>query len=103
MAFAISTLFWGPLADRFGRRLVILISMAIYTLGSIGCALAGSAETFMLLRIVQGLAASGGFIAGRAMIRDAHDAEAAHRAMSQVMLLFALCSGTGTGTGWLAA
>ena len=90
MAFAISTLFWGPLADRFGRRLVILVSMAIYTLGSVGCALAGSAETFMLLRIVQGLAASGGFIAGRAMIRDAHDAEAAHRAMSQVMLLFAL-------------
>jgi len=90
MAFAVSTLFWGPLADRYGRRLVILISMVIYTLGSIGCALSDSAETFMLLRIVQGLAASGGFIAGRAMIRDAHDAEAAHRAMSQVMMLFAL-------------
>jgi len=90
MAFAISTLFWGPLADRFGRRLVILVSMVLYTLGSIGCALAGNAEVFMFWRIVQGLAASGGFIAGRAMIRDAHDAEAAHRAMSQVMLLFAL-------------
>ena len=90
LAFAISTLFWGPLADRYGRRLVILISMILYTLGSVGCALANSAETFMVLRVVQGLAASGGFIAGRAMIRDAHDAEAAHRAMSQVMMLFAL-------------
>ena len=90
LAFAISTLFWGPLADRYGRRLVILISMVLYTLGSIGCALANNAETFMLLRVVQGLAASGGFIAGRAMIRDAHDAKAAHRAMSQVMMLFAL-------------
>ena len=90
MAFAISTLFWGPLADRFGRRLVIMLSMALYTIGSIGCALAENVEMFMLLRIVQGLAASGGFIAGRAMIRDAHDAESAHRAMSQVMLLFAL-------------
>ena len=90
LAFAISTLFWGPLADRYGRRLVILISMVLYTLGSVGCALANSAETFMLLRVVQGLAASGGFIAGRAMIRDAHDAKAAHRAMSQVMMLFAL-------------
>jgi len=90
LAFAFSTLFWGPVADRYGRRLVILISMALYTLGSIGCALADSAETFFMLRIMQGLAASGGFIASRAMIRDAHDAESAHRAMSQVMLLFAL-------------
>jgi len=90
MAFAISTLFWGPLADRYGRRRVILFSMALYTLGSVGCALANGAETFMLLRVIQGLAASGGFIAGRAMIRDAHDAETAHRAMSQVMMLFAL-------------
>ncbi len=90
LAFAFSTLFWGPVADRFGRRLVILISMFLYTLGSIGCALADSVETFLLLRVAQGLAASGGFIASRAMIRDAHDAESAHRAMSQVMLLFAL-------------
>ena len=90
LAFGISTLFWGPVADRFGRRLVIVVSMALYTLGSIGCALASNFEVFMLLRVAQGLAASGGFIAGRAMIRDAHDAEGAHRAMSQVMLLFAL-------------
>ena len=90
LAFAVSTLAWGPLADRFGRRLVILVSMTLYTLGSVGCAVAENIEVFMLLRVVQGLAASGGFIAGRAMIRDAHDAEAAHRAMSQVMMLFAL-------------
>ena len=56
----------------------------------------------MLLRIVQGLAASGGFIAGRAMIRDAHDAESAHRAMSQVMLLFALAPAVAPVLGgWL--
>jgi DHA1 family bicyclomycin/chloramphenicol resistance-like MFS transporter len=90
LAIAISMLFWGPLADRYGRRMVILLSMSLYTLGSIGCALASSIEAFLLLRVVQGLAASGGFIAGRAMIRDAHDADAARRAMSQVMLLFAL-------------
>jgi len=90
VAFAFSTLVWGPLADRFGRRLVILISMVMYTLGSIACALAESMEVFLIMRVVQGLAASGGFIASRAMIRDAHDAESARHAMSQVMLLFAL-------------
>ncbi len=89
-AFAVSTLFWGPLADRLGRRQVILVSMTVYTLASIGCALADNAETFMLLRIVQGLSASGGVVAARAMIRDAHSAEAARRAMAQAILWFAI-------------
>ena len=89
-AFAVSTLLWGPLADRIGRRLVILSSLSLYVLASIGCAQADGSGSFMLLRALQGLAASGGFIAGRAMIRDAHDAASAHRAMSQVTLLFAI-------------
>lgn len=89
-AFAVSTLFWGPLADRLGRRLVILVSMTVYTLASIGCALADNAEMFMFLRILQGLSASGGVIAARAMIRDAHSAEAARRAMAQAILWFAI-------------
>jgi DHA1 family bicyclomycin/chloramphenicol resistance-like MFS transporter len=89
-AFAVSTLFWGPLADRAGRRFVILTSMILYTLASIGCALASNAEVFMLLRILQGLSASGGVVSARAMIRDAHSPEAARRAMSQAILWFAL-------------
>jgi len=89
-AFAASTLLWGPLADRFGRRRVILAGLSLYVLASAGCALADNATTFLVLRTLQGLAASGGLIAGRAMIRDAHDAESAHKAMAQVTLVFAL-------------
>ncbi|MDQ6993397.1 MAG: multidrug effflux MFS transporter [Mariprofundus sp.] len=90
VAFAISTLFWGPLADRIGRRPVILISLSLYLIASAGCALATDIDRFLLLRMLQGLAASGGFIASRAMIRDAHDDRSAHQAMAQVMLLFAI-------------
>ena len=89
-AFALATLAWGPLSDRFGRRRVIRFSLLLFLLASAGCALSSSIQPFLLLRILQGIAASGGFIAARAMIRDAHDAETAHRAMSQVTLVFAL-------------
>jgi MFS transporter, DHA1 family, multidrug resistance protein len=89
-AFAASTLLWGPLSDRFGRRRVIMGSLSLYVLASVGCALANDATSFMVLRTLQGFAASGGLIAGRAMIRDAHDADSAHRAMSQVTLVFAV-------------
>ncbi|MGD8874351.1 MAG: multidrug effflux MFS transporter [Gammaproteobacteria bacterium] len=90
VAFAASTLLWGPLADRFGRRWVIMGSLSLYVLASGGCALAGDAMAFLAWRTLQGFAASGGLIAGRAMIRDAHDAASAHRAMTQVTLVFAL-------------
>lgn len=90
IAFAISTLLWGPLSDRIGRRLVIMSSLLVYVSASIGCAMSNDSNSFMLFRVLQGFAASGGFIASRAMIRDAHDAQAAHRAMAQVILLFAV-------------
>jgi DHA1 family bicyclomycin/chloramphenicol resistance-like MFS transporter len=90
IGFAVSTLFWGPLADRFGRRLIIFTSLVLYILASIACALSESLQSFLIIRLLQGVAASGGLIAGRAMIRDAHDAKSAHRAMSHVTMLFAI-------------
>ena len=90
IAFALSTLVWGPISDRIGRRLVILVSLLIYIAASIGCAFSNDLNSFLIFRTLQGFAASGGFIASRAMIRDAHDAESAQKAMSQVIMLFAI-------------
>ena len=102
IAFALSTLLWGPLSDRFGRRGVIIGSQVLYVLASMGCALSGSITAFLGFRALQGFAASGGFIAGRAMIRDAHDERDAHRAMSQVTLVFAIAPAVAPVLGgWL--
>jgi len=90
VAFAVSTLFWGPLADAWGRKRVMWVSLLLYALASMGCALAHDIDIFLVLRVLQGLAASGGMIAGRAMIRDAHDEVSAHKAMAQVTMLFAV-------------
>lgn len=89
-ASAISTLFWGPLSDRIGRRRVIMSSLGFYLAASLGCAFSQDYTTFLLFRVFQGIAASGGMVAGRAMIRDAHNSQDAHRAMAYVMMLFAL-------------
>ncbi|HED13659.1 MAG TPA: Bcr/CflA family efflux MFS transporter [Gammaproteobacteria bacterium] len=90
MAFAVSTLFWGPLADRFGRRRVVLWSLSLYLLASLACAMTTSFSQLLLARTIQGLGAGGGLVAGRAMIRDSFESRLAHRAMSQVMILFAV-------------
>ena len=89
-ASALSTLFWGPLSDHIGRRLVIISTLLLYMLASLGCAMSQDFNSFLLFRVLQGISASGGMVAGRAMIRDAHDEHDAHRAMAYVMMLFAL-------------
>jgi DHA1 family bicyclomycin/chloramphenicol resistance-like MFS transporter len=53
IAFAASTLFWGPLSDRIGRRKTLLASMSMYLLASIACAFSPDAESFILLRGAQ--------------------------------------------------
>ncbi|MCK5811007.1 MAG: multidrug effflux MFS transporter [Cocleimonas sp.] len=88
--FAVMTLIWGPLTDRFGRKPIIFASASLYLVASLGCALTDNFQTFMLSRILQGMAASGGYVAGRAMIRDSFNEQDARKAMSQVMMLFAI-------------
>jgi DHA1 family bicyclomycin/chloramphenicol resistance-like MFS transporter len=88
--FAAMTLFWGQVSDRFGRRRVMLGSILLYSAASLICAFANSFDSLMLARGLQGVAASGGFVASRATIRDAFGSLDAQKAMSQVMMLFSL-------------
>ncbi len=48
----------GVLGDRFGRKLVLQIGLGIFLLGSLGCALTGTIETLIALRVFMGLGAA---------------------------------------------
>ncbi len=89
-AFAVATLFWGPITDRFGRKKVIISGISLFIISSIGCALAKDYSHFLSFRMIQGAAASGGLVAGRAMVRDVFDSQQARQVMSYVMLFFAI-------------
>lgn len=69
VATAILQLIVGPLSDRYGRRPVILVSVMVFTLASIGCALAESFTAFMLWRVVQAAVITTNAL-GRAIVRD---------------------------------
>lgn len=68
-ATALLQLFIGPISDRFGRRSVMLIASAIFTLASIGALLAPDYGTFLGCRLIQAVIASG-FVLSRAAVRD---------------------------------
>ncbi len=63
-------LLWGPLADRFGRRPPLFLSLAGFILASAVCALAGSFDLLLLARGVQGLFGAASPVIARAIARD---------------------------------
>ena len=82
LAFGFGQVFYGPAGDRFGRRPVILTGLGTYIAASIGCAFAAEAGHLVVLRLLQGLAACGGVVLARTMVRDLAEKDQAARAMS---------------------
>lgn len=89
-AYALMSVVHGPLSDAIGRRKVILGGLAVFTLASIGCALARDMGTLLAFRALQGLSAGVGLIVGRAVIRDVLHGDDAQRLMSQVSMIFSV-------------
>lgn len=87
-AFAFMSLFHGSLSDSFGRRPVVLIGIAMFTLASAGCAMASSIGELIFFRALQGLSTGAGIVVSRAVIRDMFPPDAAQRVMAQVTLFF---------------
>ena len=87
---AIAQLVFGPLADRFGRRPPLLVGLAIFITGSIGCALTADIGWLTTWRFVQGLGGCAGMVMARAIVRDVSEGPATIRLMSRLMLVVTL-------------
>lgn len=85
LAFGISQLVWGPLSDRFGRRPVLLIGLSLYTVASVGSALAPSMALLVVWRCLQGAAMGAVVVCARALLRDLYTPLAGARAMSRAL------------------
>jgi len=90
LAFAAMNLFHGALADSFGRRQVMLWGIGVFTLASVGCALAPDIATLLVFRALQGLSCGAGMVVARTVVRDLYGPVDAQRVLSQVTIYFAV-------------
>jgi MFS transporter, DHA1 family, multidrug resistance protein len=74
---ALSQLVLGPLADRFGRRPIVLMALVTYVLASLAAHFAPTIEVLILARTIQSFGATAGLTLGRTMIRDQYEQSAA--------------------------
>jgi DHA1 family bicyclomycin/chloramphenicol resistance-like MFS transporter len=87
---AVGQLFYGPASDRLGRRPPILFGLGVFVLGSVACALAGSADLLLAARFLQGLGACVGTVVCRAVVRDRYDHIETARVLSLLMLIIGI-------------
>jgi DHA1 family bicyclomycin/chloramphenicol resistance-like MFS transporter len=82
---------YGPLSDRFGRKPLIVVGMAVFVLGSVGCALAADIGQLLWLRLLAGLGGSIGMVIAFAIIKDVYHGPQIGRMMSMVLAVLGLC------------
>lgn len=85
ICFGLAQLVCGPLADRFGRRPVLLAGLALFTLASVGCALSRSIEALIAARALQGAAMAAAVTCGRSIVRDLYAPQEGARVMSKAL------------------
>ncbi|MEZ5570662.1 MAG: multidrug effflux MFS transporter [Halioglobus sp.] len=88
--FALFHLACGPLADRYGRKPILLGGTVLFVAACIGCSLATTVEELMLFRFIQGIGACVGPTLARAVARDVFGPTRAARALSLIAMLMAL-------------
>lgn len=89
-AFGFMQLVYGPIADRFGRRPVLLVAIAMYCVATLMAAVAPTFETLLAARALQGASASAAPALARAVIRDLYGVEGSRKVMSYVMSAFGI-------------
>lgn len=90
IGFSLGQLLWGPLGDRHGRREPVAVGLALFVLGSAGCALSGTAGQLIGWRIVQAVGACAGVVLARAMVRDLYAGNRAAQMLSTLMTVMAV-------------
>lgn len=83
-------LIYGPLVDRFGRRLPLIFGVLLFCLASVVCALATSLEWLITARFLQALGGCAGIVISRAVVRDLCDPLTSAKVFSQLMLVMGL-------------
>jgi MFS transporter, DHA1 family, multidrug resistance protein len=80
-------LLYGPLLDRFGRKVPLYFGLSLYVVASIGCAFAKSADALIWLRLFEALGGCVGMVASRALVRDLFPVEENAKVFSLLMLV----------------
>lgn len=88
LGFGGAQLIYGPLADRFGRKPVLLIGLGIYAVFTLVCILASSLTVMIIARALEGTGAAATRVLAITIIRDRYSGRRMARVMSLTFIVF---------------
>ena len=90
VGLALGQAVYGPLSDRLGRKPALYLGLAMFILGSLGCAVASSVGLLIGFRLLQALGGCAPLVVPRAVVRDHFDQRGSVRMLSILMLVMGL-------------
>ncbi|MDD2137680.1 multidrug effflux MFS transporter [Pseudomonas kurunegalensis] len=110
ITFALAQLVVGPLADRFGRKRLVLGGLSLFVAGTLVAGFASSLDMLIAGRVIQALGVCAAAVLARAIARDLFEGETLARALSLTMIATATAPGFSpllgslltTALGWRA-
>lgn len=70
IGLAVGQIFFGPLSDRYGRRLPLLVAMGLFIVSTVLCLFSQNIHQFVAFRLIQGMAGAGGIVISRSIATD---------------------------------
>ena len=90
IGIAVGQLFYGPLLDRFGRKIPLYTGLVIYILASLACAFTTSVDALIAMRFIQAIGGCAGMVAAQALVRDLFPVNKTAQAFSLLVLVIAV-------------
>jgi DHA1 family bicyclomycin/chloramphenicol resistance-like MFS transporter len=88
--FGGAQLFYGPVADRFGRKPILIVSLSLFVITSLLAAFADSFATMVAARLLQGVSAASSRVLTVSIVRDCYSGRKMARVMSLAFVVFLL-------------
>jgi DHA1 family bicyclomycin/chloramphenicol resistance-like MFS transporter len=87
LGFAVSPIFYGPLSDRYGRRPMLLVGLALFAVGGLAASVAPSIGLLLAARLLQGAGAGAGMTLAMAIVRDLFEGRVAQSRLAVITVV----------------
>lgn len=90
VGLALSQLLYGPIIDRYGKKLPLYFGLSLFLISTIACCFVTNIHELIFLRFFQAMGACIGIIVPRAIVRDIFSPQESARVFSHLMLVMGL-------------